>query len=114
MRVLFLFVAIFSFALGFPTTATLEYNLPNLHFKIIEPRYLEDSNSEFWIVIYKEHSSGLIELNPFETMDEALFFANHIGNRFVSVRHVKPAIKLHLNVTKIRRVVEEEIRKWVK
>lgn len=113
MRVLFLLL-LFSFALGFPTIATLEYKLPERRFKIIEPRYLEDSNREFWIVIYKDHGSWLIELNPFETMDEALFFANHIGDRFVSIRHVEPAMKLHLNVTKVRRVVEEEIRKWVK
>lgn len=113
MRVLFLLL-LFSFALGFPTIATLEYKLPERRFKIIEPRYLEDSNREFWIVIYKEHDSWLIELTPFETMDEALFFANHIGDRLVSIRHVEPAMKLHLNVTKVRRVVEEEIRKWVK
>lgn len=103
-----------SFALGFPTTATLEYILPDRHFKITEPQYLEDSNREFWIVTYKEHSSWLIELNPFETMDEALFFANHIGNRFMSIRHVEPALKLHLNVTKVRRVVQDEMREWVK
>lgn len=105
---------LFSFALGFPTTATLEYNLPDRYFKLIEPQYLKDSNREFWIVIYKEHDSWLIELTPFETMDEALFFANHINDQFVSIRHVEPAMKLHLNVTKVRRVVEEEIRKWVK
>lgn len=116
MRVLFLLL-LFYFTNGHtPNTITLEIKefIPINESNLTKRYYLDDPDSEFWIVIYVERGYWHPQVKPFETEDEALFFANEIDIRFISIRHVEPALKLHLNVTKVRRVVEEEIREWVK
>lgn len=114
MRVLFLFILMMlGFGISNPYTMTLKAKLhDDIFYNVAGPHFSEDLNSGFFLVSHRQYH--VIQYTPFKTEDEALAFANTLSESLVSIRHVEPAMKLHLNVTKVRRVVEEEIRKWVK
>lgn len=105
---LFFFSLFICFSKAQPSYLTLESNIPIKLYHIIK-----EQDSTFWIVLYRQQYQDTIEIKPFLTKSEALYFANEDSERFISIRHVEKPMQMKLNMTKTQKICEEEIKEWV-
>lgn len=71
------------------------------------PHWTEFVNVDFFLLSHRP-LYGVLQYIIFKTEDEALEFANkNLNGKFISIRHVEPAIELKLNADN---AFEKEIR----